>query len=216
MFIHPKLASQLEWKLKDIHISLRPAYREGSISPLMCIARLMASSPQRPYQFTPAAVGRWERAYGRQYLMERLVLSEVLMPRPPWTGSSPLVLFFKCHTPGYESWLTLTLGRCTVRDSAIQSSKDDSDASIPNTPSPESRPLKYHYAVVRRNLLQDSFWSSDALSFASSHSCVNDHLDFIHIPEDDGPAGLRYGGMLTMMFKLDGARCILRDWDWTL
>ena len=146
MTIDAKLASELKCKLKDIHISLRAAYREGSANPRMSIARLMAGSPLRPYQFTLAAVARWERPYGPPGREQRLVLSDVYMPPLPWTISSPIVLLFKEHALfGSESWLTLTLGRCTVQSSTIRLSEDSCDTS---NPSSESRPFGKHYAVA--------------------------------------------------------------------
>ena len=186
MLVFPHLACErkLKWKLKDIHISLRPAYREGSAVTQMRIARLMASSPQRPYQVTPAAVGRWEREFGRQHRGQRLVLSDVHMPPLPWSGSPPVVLLFERHGGLFslEQWITLTLGKCPILGSTHQLSESGGDASNPHTPPPESHPFGNHYAIVHYGPERDSFWSPDALSCASIHSCEHDHLDFARHP----------------------------------
>lgn len=185
MLISPHLVCErkLKWKLKDVYIALRPAYREGSVAPRMSIARLMASSPQRPYHFTPAAVGRWERDFDLHYQGQRLVLSDVHMPPLPWTGSSPVVLLFQRHRgSSLSEWITLTLGNCTVQGATGQIPETGGDTSVPHTPSPKSHPPGKHYAIVHYGSKRDSFWSPDVLSCASTHSCEHDHLELTRPP----------------------------------
>ena len=212
ILIGPELASRLKWKLEDIHISLQPTSREESISIRMSIAQLMSSSPQRPYQFTPAAIARWESFYDLQDGGQRLVLSDVLMPLLPWTGSSPVVLLFD-HVGGFGATYrsTITLGRCTIQGSTIPLSGKDGDASIPRTStSTESCTLGQHYAVVSHGL-REFVGRPDMLPPSSSHSCEHDHLDFTPISEDAEWAEHRLDGGLTIVYKFDGDRCILRD-----
>ena len=211
--LHSDISHGLEWEFKDIYISTRPAYREGSITPLMSIARLMANSPERPYQFTPAAVGRWGRDYGLQGPVQRLTLSDVQMPPLPWTVSSPVVLLFK-HYPlssSNYSWLTLTLGHCTEVEGS-ESTEEGGDTFISHTPSPgPESPLGHHYAVTHYGNVQDSIWSPHILSIASHHSCKKNHLRFKRIPEDPEWAQFSVDWRLRIVFKLDEARCMLRD-----
>ena len=200
MLLYSYLACNLKWELKDIHIPLRPVYRKGLASHRMSIARLMASSPQRPYQFTPVAVGRWERAYGLQNPGRRLVLSDVRMPPLPWTGSSPVILLFEHYTPIGSFWSTLALGRCTAQGSTIRHSENGGDTYVPHTSSPESQSLGQHYAVLRHSYRwRDTIWGPEA----SSHCCERDHVKFTRFPHDVEWFEFRSDLGLTMVFQLD-------------
>lgn len=101
------LSSQLQWVMREINISLGPAYREGSINVRTKIARLMASSPQSPFQFTAVAVTAWETNHDMD-------LVDVWHPEFPWTGLAPVTMFFKHRytSTSDEWWATLTVGCC--------------------------------------------------------------------------------------------------------
>ena len=110
-----ELVSKLKWNLRDIHISLRPAYREGAIGPQTAISRLMACSPERPYQLKASFMKRWAQDY-------HIVLLDVRIPPLPWDGYTPATLLFRRRYPN-SLWITLTLGRCIGIGSDSSTSK---------------------------------------------------------------------------------------------
>ena len=137
-----QLISGLRWKQKDVYLSLRSAYREGVIGLHTTIARLMSSSPERPFQLKLPAVAAWEREYN-------IKLVDVKMPPLPWNGSSPVVLLFSVQNR-WETWLTLALGRCTRRrePSHDRVSQNASGTSGSDGARPQHCLLGSHYAVI--------------------------------------------------------------------
>ena len=186
ILISVKMVSKLKWKSRDIYISTRPPYREGGIDHRGILARLMVSSPRRPYHITPVAVAKWEKDW-------RIVLSSIQIPPLPWTGASAVILNFKSilrqrGTLGEEItiWTELVLGRCTeVRGRGKEHSGDYNTLQL-HTPSPQPIALGSHYAVVRCTLYKPGSLTSDLFSGSMAplptHSCEHDHLDLTQIP----------------------------------
>ena len=169
------LSSRLKWESRDVYISLRPAYREGAICARTSISRHMASSPERPYQFTAAAVARWEKDY-------HIDLVHVQMLHLPWTGFPPAKLVFKSKVSrlGTGPWMVLALGRCTTPVPSDGSSGARSDPYIPHSSPPQPH-LRDQLFAVLQHYPNDP--RTDAHSLISDHSCEHDHLDLTRIPE---------------------------------
>ena len=166
------LACGLELWVKEIYISLRPAYREGVTGAPLGVARLMAGSPDRPYEFSTSAIARWEREHG-------LVLSDIDVPPLPWTGSTPATLIFKWGA-AYGGWpsLILQLGRCTRSSPHPSSDSRDSESSTGTVVSPQV-PLGEHYATIR---YYPASQSPDIRSLVSNNACDHDHLFLTYAP----------------------------------
>ena len=179
------LASELKWKSMEVFISLRPTYRQGETGPWTDVARLMVSSPGRPYMFKPSVVTRWRGLGGdRSGWSGDPALFDVQMPPLPWTGSYPVILLFQRQYG--EKGSVLVLGRCTKPEFAIQVQDNRGDASSRHTPlqflPSRIHTLGPHYAVMRQ--YDPSGQRPDVRSFVEfDHSCEHDHVDFGRIPE---------------------------------
>ena len=161
-----ELVCSLKWTSMDVYISLRPTYREGVIGPQMAIARLMAGSPQRPYQLKTSIIAKWARDY-------RILLSDVQAP-PPRNRSSPLILLFRVQD-FRNVWITLTLGHCMVRGRSSEEKLLNSEEDTPVFGEMSPQNHGEHYAVVHYH---HGNQCPSIRSLVPSHSCQHHHLNF--------------------------------------
>ena len=154
-----------ESKSREIHISLRPTYREGAFTgPQNILPRLMASSPQRPFHFKLSSIARWERDCN-------IKLLDVKHPPSPWTKSSesPTILVFECPDGGGRgimAWMVLVVGCCSK--------------GAPSSPGGDT-----HYAWVDFYFYGYKEVKSLISAYGDRHVCERDHLSQMECLEED-------------------------------
>ena len=131
--------------------------------------------------------------------MPGLVFSDAYIPSLPWTGSPPIILFFKraATVTLYDqtTWI-ITLGICTTPRFAASRElseriRDDLTNSGEAYYQPH-RPVNMHYAAIQRWHFVDDVkvGLESRLLDLGQHSCERDHLDLTLISK--GPEGIEW------------------------